>query len=168
MEPILKPNGINAEDAGMVGACLILGGIVGSLIIPGLSDKYKKRKPFLILCCISALVVLYPLCTMSSLTLLYILGGLIGFFFLPGYALFLATTEELAGSEKAGVATGILMLSGNAGAVITIMIMPLINGESGNWMNSVYLLLALMLITFIMIVFNLKESFKLQSSTDIS
>jgi MFS family permease len=158
MEPILKPNGINAEDAGMVGACLIIGGIVGSLVIPTLSDRYKKRKPFLIICCVAALAVLYPLCTMSGLVPLYILGGLMGFFFLPGYALFLAMCEELAGAEKAGAATGILMLFGNAGAVVTIVLMPVVNGEGGSWMNSVYLLFALMAITLLMIVGKLKEA----------
>ncbi len=158
MEPILKPNGINAEDAGMVGACLIIGGIIGSLIIPTLSDRSKKRKPFLILCCVAALTVLYPLCTMSGLVPLYILGGLMGFFFLPGYALFLAMCEELAGAEKAGAATGLLMLFGNAGAVVTIVLMPVVNGEGGSWMNSVYLLIALMAITLIMIIGKLKEA----------
>ncbi|MFO0321550.1 MAG: MFS transporter [Bacteroidota bacterium] len=157
MEPILKPNGINAEDAGMVGACLIIGGIIGSLIIPTLSDKYKKRKPFLILCCVSALAVLYPLCTLSNLISLYVLGGLMGFFFLPGYALFLAFCEELAGAEKAGAATGILMLFGNAGAVVTIVLMPVLNGEGGSCINSVYLLFALMSITLLLIIGKLKE-----------
>ena len=82
LEPILKPNGINAEQAGMVGAYLILGGIIGSVIIPTISDKTKKRKPFLIFCCVSALVVLYPLCTFSALNTVYILSALMGFFFL--------------------------------------------------------------------------------------
>ncbi|MGZ4036612.1 MAG: MFS transporter, partial [Bacteroidia bacterium] len=159
LEPIVKPNGINAEDAGMIGACLIIGGIVGSVIIPTLSDKYKKRKPFLILCCVAALLLLYPMCTMSDMTMLYVLGGLMGFFFLPGYALFLASCEELAGAEKAGAATGILMLSGNAGAVVTIILMPVVNGASGSWMNAVYLLFALMVITLVMIGGVLKESF---------
>lgn len=160
MEPILKPNGVDAEAAGMVGACLIIGGIVGSIIIPTMSDKFKVRKPFLIMCCVAALAILYPLCTMSSLTMLYILGGLMGFFFLPGYALFLAMCEEIAGVDKAGAATGMLMLAGNAGAVVTIVLMPVVNGDSSSWMNSIYLLLALMIITLVLIIGKLKETFK--------
>lgn len=166
LEPVLKPNGINAEDAGMVGACLIIGGIVGSVVIPTLSDRSKKRKPYLILCCIAALLLLYPLCTMNSLGLLYVLGGLMGFFFLPGYALFLAMCEEMAGVEKAGAATGLLMLAGNAGAVVTIVLMPVVNGESGSWMNAVYLLFALMIITLVMIAGPLKDSFGASSQAD--
>ena len=41
LEPILAPNGINSMQAGMIGGVLILGGIVGSAIIPPISDKMK-------------------------------------------------------------------------------------------------------------------------------
>jgi len=160
LEPILKPNNINAEEAGLVGAFLILGGIVGSLIIPTLSDKLKVRKPFLALCCLTALCIIYPLCAMSSLTILYVLGGLLGFFFLPGYALLLSMCEEIAGNEKAGAATGLLMMSGNAGAVVVIAIMPIINGTHSGWINSIYLMLALMVVSLVLIIGFLKETFK--------
>jgi MFS family permease len=159
LEPILKPNGINAEETGLVGAFLIIGGILGSVIIPTLSDKFKVRKPFLALCCLAALVILYPLCTLTTLVPLYILGGLMGFFFLPGYALLLSMCEEMAGNEKAGMATGMLMLAGNAGAVVVIVLMPLVNGENPVWTNALYLMLFLMVITLAMVTMVLKETF---------
>jgi predicted MFS family arabinose efflux permease len=159
LEPILKPNHVNAEEAGLVGAFLILGGIVGSLIIPTISDKLKVRKPFLAICCLTALFIIYPLCTMGSLTMLYVLGGLLGFFFLPGYALLLSMCEEIAGNEKAGAATGLLMMAGNAGAVVVIAAMPLINGEGSIWTNSIYLMLALMVVALVLVVGFLKETF---------
>jgi predicted MFS family arabinose efflux permease len=159
LEPILKPNNVNAEEAGLVGAFLIIGGIVGSLIIPTISDKLKVRKPFLAICCLTALLIIYPLCTMGSLTMLYVLGGLLGFFFLPGYALLLSMCEEIAGNEKAGAATGLLMMAGNAGAVVVIAAMPLINGEGSVWTNSIYLMLALMIVALVLVVGFLKETF---------
>ena len=160
LEPILKPNNINAEQAGLVGTFLIAGGIIGSVIIPTLSDKFKVRKPFLALCCVAALVIIYPLCTLSSLTMLYVLGGLMGFFFLPGYALLLSMCEEIAGAEKAGAATGILMMAANAGGVVVIAAMPMINGEGGSWMNSIYLMIVLTAVTLAFIFGGLKETFR--------
>ncbi len=159
LEPILKPNGINAEQAGLVGAYLIIGGIVGSLIIPALSDKFKVRKPFLALCCLAALGVIYPMCTFTSLNTIYLLGGLMGFFFLPGYALLMAMCEEISGPEKAGAATGLLMLAGNAGGVVMIVLMPVVNGENTVWTNAIYLMLALLIITLAMVLGPLKETF---------
>ncbi len=158
LEPILKPNDINAEEVGMIGAYLIIGGILGSVIIPALSDKYKKRKPFLILACVVTLVLLYPLCTSGSVSALYLLGGLMGFFFLPGYALLLSMCEEVSGPEKAGTATGVLMLAGNAGAVFVIVIMPLVKGEAVLWTNAIYLMIVLVLITLIYAL-RIKETF---------
>ena len=158
LEPILKPYQINAEQVGMIGAYLILGGIAGSVVIPAISDKVRKRKPFLILACIVSLLLLYPLCSSGSVVTLYILAGLMGFFFLPGYALLLSMCEEASGPEKAGTATGVLMLSGNAGAVAVIVLMPLVKGEEVLWTNAVFLMLLLLLITFTF-AFKIKETF---------
>jgi MFS family permease len=159
LEAILKPNGINAEQAGLAGAFLIIGGIAGSVIIPGLSDRFRVRKPFLALCCLTALLILYPLCTLSSITLVYLLGGLMGFFFLPGYALLLSMCEEIAGTEKAGTATGLLMMAGNAGAVFVIIFMPLVNGTNSIWTNAIYFIIILMSITLTLVLKSLKETF---------
>ncbi|MFI5141158.1 MAG: nitrate/nitrite transporter [Bacteroidia bacterium] len=159
IDKLITPNGLTAEEVGLVGAFLIVGGIVGSLIIPVLSDKLKTRKPFIIMCCLAALLIIYPLCTLHSVTTVYILGGLLGFFFLPGYALLLSMCEEMAGIEKAGAATGIFMMSGNAGAVVVIALMPIINGEDVLWTKSIYLMLALMLVTLVLVAGPLKETF---------
>ncbi|HEX7414761.1 MAG TPA: MFS transporter [Bacteroidia bacterium] len=158
IDKLITPNGLNAEEVGLVGAFLIVGGIVGSLIIPVMSDKLKTRKPFITLCCLAALLIIYPLCTMHSVTTVYILGGLLGFFFLPGYALLLSMCEEMAGIEKAGAATGIFMMSGNAGAVVVIALMPIISGEDAFWTKAIYLMLALMVVTLALVVGPLKET----------
>ncbi len=157
LEPILKPNDINAEQVGMVGAYIILGGIAGSVIIPAISDKFRMRKPFLILGCFVTMALLYPLCLSGSITLISILGGLIGFFFLPGYALLLSMCEAESGAEKAGTATGVLMLAGNAGAVVVIILMPLVKGDEALWTNAIYLMIVLLVLT-LLLAFRLKET----------
>ncbi len=167
LEPLVKPNGLNSEQVGLVGTFLIAGGIIGSLLIPAISDKLKVRKPFLALCCLVALVLIYPLCTMSSLTIVYVLGGLMGFFFLPGYAILLSMCEEMAGQEKAGAATGMLMLAGNAGAVVVILLMPAVNESETLWTRSIYLMLALMVVTITLILGPLKESFRKETAGEI-
>jgi len=59
LEGILAQSGISAVDAGMVGGLLIMGGIVGAVVIPALSDRFRRRKPFVILCAVGALAALY-------------------------------------------------------------------------------------------------------------
>ena len=42
---------VGVEDSdGLIGGVMLIGGIIGAAIIPTLSDRYKRRKPFLVLC----------------------------------------------------------------------------------------------------------------------
>ncbi|WP_136605547.1 MFS transporter [Paenibacillus dokdonensis] len=156
LEPILKPNGIDAEGAGLIGGMLIIGGIVGSSIIPGISDKLGTMKPFLWISCLISIVLVYLICTMDQFMLLLILGAVLGFIFLPGYALLLSYTERLAGERHAGEATGLIMLTGNLGGVLVILTMQLVKGDSDSWINSVYLMMGL-LVLCVILALNIKE-----------
>jgi nitrate/nitrite transporter NarK len=74
------------------------------------------------------------------------LGAALGFFFLPAYALLLEMCSELAGRASAGYATGLLMLAGNAGGVVTIVAMDAVKGTDGSYRPSVWLLLGLLMV----------------------
>ncbi|MED5018490.1 MFS transporter [Paenibacillus chibensis] len=156
LEPILKPNGMDAKEAGLIGGMLIIGGIVGSSIIPGISDKLGTMKPFLWISCLISIGLVYLICTMDQYTLLLILGAVLGFIFLPGYALLLSHTERLAGEQHAGEATGLIMLTGNLGGVLVILAMQLVKGDRDSWINSVYLMLGL-LVLCVILALNIKE-----------
>jgi MFS family permease len=161
LEAILAPNGINPTDAGMVGGLLIIGGILGAVVIPSLSDKLRRRKPFVILCTVGALATLYPLCHSGNYSLLLALAGMLGFFFLPAYALLLEMSAELAGEQLAGSATGILMLTGNAGGVLVIIAMQVIKGDSSSWQGGVFLMLGLLGAALVLSLM-VEETFHLQ------
>jgi predicted MFS family arabinose efflux permease len=120
LEVLLKPHGVDAEQAGLVGGALIVGGIFGAAAIPALSDLVKRRKPFVVACTAVAVMLIVPLCRGSHLPTLLALAAAFGFFFLPAYALLLEMCSELAGHASAGYATGLLMLAGNAGGVLII------------------------------------------------
>ena len=158
LEQILAPNGISADDAGLIGGMFIVGGIIGAMLIPALSDRSQRRKPFLTLCVLMGLVLVGPLCRVTTLGHGLVLAGILGFFFLPAYALLLAISEELAGRDKAGMATGILMLVGNAGGVAVIIGMSLVKGDNPLWSNAIDLMVALLAISLTLCFF-LRETF---------
>jgi predicted MFS family arabinose efflux permease len=147
LEQILAPFGIDSEKAGIIGGALIVGGIVGSVIIPTMSDLTKRRKPFLIACSAAALATIYPLCSGSNYGLLLLLAGLHGFFFLPAFALLLEMSSQITGARSAGAATSLLMLAGNVGGVVVIVAMPLIKGAGSDFHPAVLLLVVLMGLT---------------------
>ncbi len=159
LEQIQAKYGINADDSGMVTAFLILGGIIGAAIIPIISDKIKKRKIILMLAAMGATLLCYPLMTRSDLSLLYVLAGLMGFIFLPGYAILLTSSEEEAGKQKAGASTGLIMLFGNAGGIVVIAAMQMLNNDGENWMPAIYFCVAILALASIFSLF-MKETFK--------
>ena len=89
------------------------------------------------LCSLAALILTHPLCC-SQTTILYVLSAALGAAFLPGYALLLAMTEEEAGSERAGAATGVMMMTGNAGGVVISIAMQVLKGDSTEWRNAIW------------------------------
>lgn len=147
LEPILAENAIGAAEAGIVGGVMILGGIVGAVVIPLLSDKMKRRKPFLVASAAPAVLLTYPLCTAASYPVLLALAFALGFFLLPAFALLLAISGELAGAERAGAATGLVMLTGNAGGVVVSLLVPAVKGSGASYWPAAVLLVALLALT---------------------
>jgi len=47
IENILGPRGFSTEQAGLTGGLMIIGGIIGAIVIPVMSDRYRKRIPFI-------------------------------------------------------------------------------------------------------------------------
>ncbi len=142
LEAILAPYHISAQAAGLIGGMLTIGGIVGAVVLPLLSDHFRRRKPFLVINFVAALILLYPLCASSHVNSALLLSASLGFLMLPAFAILLTMSEELVGVQRAGTAAGILMMTGNLGAVVLPIAMSLIKGQSVYWTNAVFLLLA--------------------------
>lgn len=150
LEEILAPHGINAVTAGLVGGVIIVGGIIGAVIVPLLSDHYRRRKPFLVACALVAAACVGPLCLQSSVTALMVLGAALGFFFMPAFALLLDMSAQVAGADKAGAATSLLMLFGNAGAVVVILAVPFIKSPTGGYGAAAALFMGLMAVAVVL------------------
>ncbi|MFO0595161.1 MAG: MFS transporter [Myxococcaceae bacterium] len=130
LEPILAPHGFDAEKAGEVGGLLIVGGIIGSVVIPALSDVVRRRKPFLVLSVVCSLVLFAPVVTSQSTWVVMLTAAAMGFFFFPALALLLDMCAANAGEADAGSATGLLMMFGNAGGVIIAVLMVVVKGDA--------------------------------------
>ena len=153
LEPILAPHGINSVQAGIIGGMLIIGGIFGAAIVPAISDIVRRRKPFLVTSIVIATGTVFPLCNSSSFHTLFILATIQGFFFLPAFSLLLQMCAEHVGEASAGIATGILMLLGNAGGVAVIVSMEAVKSQVSGFTPAVYLMCALLVISIVASLF---------------
>jgi predicted MFS family arabinose efflux permease len=150
LEEMLAPQGIDATAAGLVGGILIVGGIVGAVVIPLLSDLRRRRKPFLFVCAVVATACIFPLCTQGSYRVLLAIAATLGFFFMPAFALLLDMSAQLAGAANAGAATSLVMLAGNGGGVLVILAMPVVKGQGPSFRPAAFLLVGLLCVATVL------------------
>ncbi len=56
IEDIVRPRGFSSTQAGMIGGLMIAGGVIGALVLPPLSDYFRKRIPFIMLALTGAIL----------------------------------------------------------------------------------------------------------------
>jgi MFS family permease len=58
-----------SDSNGLIGGLMLIGGIIGAVVIPALSDKYRKRKFFLVVCLIGMIPGVFGLAFAGDLGL---------------------------------------------------------------------------------------------------
>ncbi len=107
---------------GIVGGLIIVGGIFGAVILSALSDKYRKRKLFLMVIMAMAIPLVILLQYLSSIVLLGIAGFVFGFFLVSALPIGLTYAVEKTHPVPEATSNGILMLSGQiSGIVLTLL-----------------------------------------------
>ena len=150
--PILAPRGIDEATAGIITAMLIVGGILGALLIPLLSDYLQKRRIFLILATLVGASATYPLLYLTTGTSTLLLSFVLGFFLLAGYPLLIAAAEDTVHTSQAAKAVAMLMMMGNLGGVIMVLLMQGAKGLTGSWTPTGWvLIIAVALATFLVL-----------------
>ncbi|MEM2676233.1 MAG: MFS transporter [Candidatus Bathyarchaeia archaeon] len=132
LETILNTRGLSATDAGLIGGIIIIGGIFGSLAIPGISDKTARRKPFIVIDLAVAAVTLYFFAETGDFPILAVMGFILGFFLMSALPIGLEMSAEIVGSALAGSASSFLWLFSQAGSVIFIFFMDAIKSATEN------------------------------------
>jgi cyanate permease len=137
LETILNARGLTPTDAGLIGGIIIVGGIVGSMVIPGISDKVARRKPFIIADLAVAAAMLFLFAEISDFLILTVVGAILGFFLMSALPIGLEMSAEIVGSALAGSASSFLWLFSQAGSVIFILFMDAIKSITGSFYLSV-------------------------------
>jgi MFS family permease len=137
LETILNTQGLSITDAGLIGGIIIIGGIIGSLVIPGFSDKVARRKPFIVVDLAVAAAMLFIFAEISDFLILAVAGLILGFFFMSALPIGLEMSAEIVGSELAGSASSFLWLFSQAGSVVFILFMDAVKSITGSFYLSV-------------------------------
>ncbi len=141
---------IPMTDAGTISAILIFSGMLGCIIIPLVSDKVRRRKPFLMAASFIGILTVVVLMFARGYNVNLINGIVLGFFLISALPIMLTMSTEITGAKFAGISVGYLQLLGNAAAVIIVPVMEYLRGVTNHFILPLTLLAALLVISFIL------------------
>lgn len=145
LEKILNElHGIPMTDAGTISAVLVFAGMLGCIAVPILSDRIRRRKPFLVLTATFGGAGLLVLMFVDGFGLQLANAVLLGFFLISALPILLTMSAEITGERFAGVSVGYLQLLGNLAAVILVAVMERLDRSTGSFLVPLGLLAALL------------------------
>jgi predicted MFS family arabinose efflux permease len=145
---MLKPRGIGATGAGLVAAAITVAGIAGSVALGALSDRLRRRTPFLVTAGLVAAPALWLLGHLGSVAALVVVAFVLGFFLLAALPVAIAVVSEAPslGPQVASTGVGVMLMAGNLGGAAVIALMGLLKDAQGSFSGAVVLTSALALV----------------------
>jgi MFS family permease len=150
VEGIIRPRGFSPTDAGTMGALMIVGGAIGAVILPALSDKQHKRKLYLYIAIIGGIPGLIGLTYATDLPLLFISAFVLGFFMVSALPVGMQYSAEITNPTPEGTSNSLIQLFGQA-AVVFVYIMEGMRTPEGSFTPSLLLALGLLVLSIFLI-----------------
>ncbi|HTW90413.1 MAG TPA: MFS transporter [bacterium] len=154
IEDIVRPRGFSISQAGLLGGLMLIGGIIGAVILPILSDKARRRKPYIILSLCGLIPGLAGMAFATSYWLLLISGFLFGFFLLSSGPIGFQFGAELTHPAPEGTSNSLLLLMGQVSGLIFIFGMDALKSPAtGAMTGSLLALLGLTVLCVLLATF---------------
>lgn len=150
VEPIIRPRGFSPEQAGTLGALMLVGGVIGAVVIPAFSDRQHKRRKYLMIGILGAVPGLIGVTFAQSAWLLMASAFELGFFLTSLSPVGMQYAAEITYPTPEGTSNGLIQLFGQA-AVVYVYVMQAMRTRDGSFTISllfgVFLLLICAFIT---------------------
>ena len=126
--------GVKDSD-GLIGGIMLIGGIIGALILPILSDKFRKRKLFLVICLIGMVPGVFGLSFAGDLRLnpentysiLLVSSFVLGFFVMSAGPIAFQYAAEVSHPAPEAASQGILLWIGQLSGMLFVAGMSIDN-----------------------------------------
>ena len=158
IEDIVRPRQFTITQAGITGGLMVGAGVVGALILPSLSDRTRKRVPYILLALVGAILGLVGITYATSYGLLLMSAAALGFFLLAAGPLGFQYGAEVAYPAPEGTTNGLLLLMGQISGIAFILAMDVLKDPSTGSMTLPLLLLIGLMLVGLVLCTRLKES----------
>jgi len=158
IEDILRPRGFSIIQAGVIGGLMVVGGILGALVIPLLSDRYRRRVPFIVFSLAAATLGLVGIAFLENYTLLLLSAFVMGFFLLSAGPVGFQYGAEITYPAPEGTSNGMLLMMGQISGIIFILGMDSVKNPQTGSMSASLLVLAGLMLVGLLLATRLKEA----------
>jgi MFS family permease len=158
IEDIIRPRGFSITQAGTLGGLMLVGGIVGAVAIPLISDSQRRRKPFLILALVGLLPGLLGITFAASYGLLLVSGFVFGFFLLSAGPIGFQYGAEMTHPAPEGTSNSLLLVAGQVSGIAFIFGMDALKSPATKSMTAPLLALAGLTVLALILATTLRES----------
>jgi FLVCR family MFS transporter 7 len=153
IDQVCEIKGLDIDQTGLVGGIILIAGIIGAVILPILSDKYQKRKLFIIIGMVFMVPGLIGLTIFSNYVPMLVSSFILGFFLLgAGAPVSFQYSAEITWPAPESTSQGLLLLMGQISGILFIIGMNVLG-----MIPFMYVFIVLALIN-VALSFRLKES----------
>jgi MFS family permease len=164
MEKLMRFHGFSTEFAALVAGAITVGGIAGSAILPAVSDRIGKRRPFILIPALTAIPLAVCIAFLPVRSLDVACAAALGFIMLAAQPVLFTMLGEMkdVGPQLAGTAVGVLFGLGSIGQVVVPLLIEAFHRTSPSgaldYRWSILILAALGLAGFLLVVRNIPET----------
>jgi len=166
IEDIVRPRGFSITQAGITGGLMVMGGVIGALILPSLSDRYRKRTPFIILSLAGATLGLVGVTYATGYWLLLASAFVLGFFLLSAGPIGFQYGAEIAYPAPEGTSNGLLLLMGQISGIVFILGMDSFKSPATGSMSPSLIVLIGLMVLGLLLATRLRESTLMTEDAD--
>lgn len=157
IEDILRPRGFDITQAGLVGGVMIIFGIVGAVLIPLLSDRKMRRRPFIVGSVILCLPGLIGLTFVNNYLLCLVSAAAFGFFLLGLGPLGFQYGAEITHPAPEATSNGLLLMVGQISGILFILGLDALKDPATGSMATPMTVLVLLFLVSLVLAAGLKE-----------
>lgn len=113
--------GLTIDQAGLVGGLMLIGGVIGAVILPAVSDKLRRRKRVFVLAVAGMLPGVAGLTFLSGYGPLLAAGFVFGFFMLSAGPIGFQYGAEVSRPAPESTSQGVLLLAGQVSGILFVL-----------------------------------------------